>query len=296
MKAKVTIGLCIKNCAKIVKTAFDSISIQDFPHELMKLVIVDNGSCDNTLSLALDFAQKTDIPTFVTSSKGKGLAATRQIVVDTAEGDYVVWEDDDLVLAKDYVKKQIEFMEKNPSVGAARGHYDVSSDQGIFSVLNLISLIPSPSLDQIGTGGAIFRLTALEKVRGFDNRIKGAGEDIDVSRRIAKSGWKLATVDSAKLYHKNPKETLTAFWRSQFGYGYGNHYIFHKHGDKQFIIQYFPPFTFLIGLKTSSILYRVTDLKKAFSYFVLYFLTKIAGSLGFARAHLDGYGHHNKVI
>ncbi len=48
MNAKVTIGLCVKNGAKVVKTAFDSISIQDYPHEFLKLVIIDEGSSDYT--------------------------------------------------------------------------------------------------------------------------------------------------------------------------------------------------------------------------------------------------------
>ena len=103
MKTRVTIGLCVKNGAKVVKTAFDSISIQDYPHELLKLVIVNDGSSDNTLALAMEFAKKTDIKTFVISSKGNGLGAARQIVVDNAEGDYIVWEDDDLVLGDGFL-------------------------------------------------------------------------------------------------------------------------------------------------------------------------------------------------
>src|SRR5208283_3842965 len=125
------------------------ISIQDYPHEFLKLVIVDNGSSDNTLSLAIKFAQETDIKTFVTSSKGKGLGATRQIVVDNAEGDYVVWVDDDLVLTKDYVRNQVEFMEKNPNVGAARGaNIQVTPQTTIITINEYSSLIPLDSVDQ----------------------------------------------------------------------------------------------------------------------------------------------------
>ena len=77
MNAKVTIGLCAKNAAKVMRTAFDSISIQDYPHEFLKLIIVDDCSSDNTLSLAMEFAQKTDIPTLVINSEGEGLGAAR---------------------------------------------------------------------------------------------------------------------------------------------------------------------------------------------------------------------------
>jgi glycosyltransferase involved in cell wall biosynthesis len=291
MSTKVTLGLCVKNGAKVVKTAFDSISIQDYPHECMKLVIVNDGSTDNTLSLALKFAQETDIPTFVTSSKGKGLGTCRQIVVDNAEGDYIVWVDDDLVLTKGYVKSQVEFMDKNPNVGAAQGVYSVISTH-IYSTLYFAGLIPlQRPLNQIGTGGSIFRLKALEKVGGFDVRIKGAGEDLDVSRRIKESGWALATNNSARYYEKYYPATLKAFWKRNFGYGYGNHFYFHKYGDQEFLIQYFPPFALLVGLKMSIMIYRITIMKRVFAFFILHSLSMIAGGVGFARAHLDGYGH-----
>jgi glycosyltransferase involved in cell wall biosynthesis len=293
MNTKVTIGLCVKNGAKIVKTAFDSISIQDYPHKSMKLVIVDDGSRDNTLSLALEFAQATDIPTFVTSSKGKGLGATRQIAVDNAEGDYILWVDDDLVLTKGYVKSQVEFMEKNPNVGAAKGVDDAISTQYVINIINFGGLLPSERLNQIGTGGSIFRLKALEKVSGFDVRIKGAGEDLDVSRRIRASGWTLAINNSARVYQKYSPTTPKALWKSHFGYGYGNHFLFHKHKNKQFLLQYFPPFALLGGLKMACMIYRVTYMKKAFVFPILFSFISIAESLGFIRAHLDGYGHVN---
>jgi glycosyltransferase involved in cell wall biosynthesis len=292
MNEKVTLGLCVKNGAKVVKTAFDSISIQDYPHELLKLIIVDDCSSDNTLSLALEFAQKTDIKTFVTRSKGKGLGAARQIVVDNAEGDYIVWVDDDLVLPKDFIRKHVEFMEKNPNVGAAKSIINEFSTKPAIRIVDFAYLLPDPQpLNQLGVGGAIFRLKALESVGGFDVRIKGAGEDLDVTRRIRMSGWTLATNNSTAIHAKYPLVTLKAFWKQNWWYGYGNHYFFHKFKDQQFLLQLFPPYFILGGFKTAIMIYRLTGLKKVFVFVFFDSFGMIARSLGFARANLDGYGH-----
>ena len=295
MNTKVTIGLCVKNCAKIVKTAFDSISIQDYPHEFLKLVIVDDGSSDNTLSLAMEFAQEADIKTFVTSSKGKGLGVTRQIAVDNAEGDYIVWVDDDLALLKDFIRNQVEFMEKNPNVGAARGIDQVAPQAKIIGITEYESLLLSYSQNpkKIGAGGAIFRLKALESVGGFDIRIKGAGEDIDISTRIRESGWALSTNNSARLCKKDRPATLKALWKRNFWYGYGNHFLFHKYKDQRLLMDYFPPFVLLGGLKLSYLIYRVTNMKRVFVFAILDSFSMIANYIGFIRAHLDGYGHAN---
>jgi glycosyltransferase involved in cell wall biosynthesis len=293
MKTKVTIGLCIKNAAGIMKTALDSVSIQDYPHELLKVVIVDDGSSDDSLSLAMEFAQQTDIKTFVTSSKGKGLGATRQIAVDNAEGDYILWVDDDLVLSKDFIRNEVEFMEKNPTVGAAEGRYVPIAPKTKIGIIEYGAIV-APNLGnpkRIGTGGSIFRLKALESAGGFDVRIQGTGEDLDVSRRIRESGWALATVSTARFSMKYPPATLKALWKKHYWYGYGNHFLFHKYRDQRMLLQYFPPFILLVELMFSYLIYRITNKKKVFVFVILHFISIIAQHRGFIRAHLDGYGH-----
>ncbi len=293
MSVKITLGLCVKNAAEVVKTAFDSISIQDYPHEFLKLVIVDNGSVDNTLSLAMDFAKKTDIETFVTSSKGKWLGDTRQIAVNNAEGVYILWIDDDLVLSKDYIRNQVEFMEKNPSVGAASGvSVQVAPLPSIVIVAEYGRLIHRPQNPKvIGTAGSIFRLKALRRVGGFDVRIQGAGEDNDISTRLRESGWALSYNSSARVYQRYPPATLRALWRRYFWYGYANHFLFHKYKDRRLLTQYFPPIVFWGGLKMSYLIYRVTKKKKVFVFSIFHSFSMMAGCSGFIRAHLDGYGH-----
>ncbi|MCW3984543.1 MAG: glycosyltransferase family 2 protein [Candidatus Bathyarchaeota archaeon] len=289
MEKKVTLGLCVKNGSRVVKTAFESISIQDYPHNLMKLVIVDNGSTDDTLSLISDFAQKTDIPILITSSKGKGLAATRQIALDYAEGDYILWVDDDLVLNKDYVRNQICFMEKNDKVGAARGFYNNFSNESVLDILDFLFLLQPKKINYIGTGGSIFRLKALKKVGGFDTKIRGAGEDIDISLRIMKSGWILATNTSARLHNRQLK-TLKVLWKKNLGYGYANHFLYQKHKDLQIILRFFPPFTLLSGTKMAGKVYKLVGMRKVFVIPVINFFIISAQGLGFIRAQMDGYG------
>jgi glycosyltransferase involved in cell wall biosynthesis len=292
MKTVVTIGLCVKNGAKTIETAFDSISIQDFPHELMKLVIVDDRSNDNTLSLALDFAKKTDMPTYITISKGTGLGATRQLAVDNAKGDYIVWIDDDLVLTKDYIRNQVEFMEKNKKLGAARGFYNKFSAKPLLNILDYdFSSNQSKPLIQINTGGSIFRLRAIENVNGFDVLIKGAGEDLDISHRISEAGWILEINKLAGFHHKYSPATFKDLLKRNSWYGYGNHFLWHKYRDLRLILNYFPPFALLGGLKMARMMYLGSRMKRTFLFCVLYSLSMTVSSFGFIHAHLDGYGH-----
>jgi glycosyltransferase involved in cell wall biosynthesis len=293
MNTKVTIGLCVKDAAKVVKTAFHSISVQDYPHQLLKLVIVDDGSSDNTLALAMEFARETDIKTFVTSSKGKRLGATRQVAVDNAEGDYILWVDDDLMLSKDFIRNEVEFMERNPAIGAAQGAEIPAPPETIIGICEY-GVLAAPHLRNpkaIGTGGSIFRLKALENAGGFDTRIKGAGEDLDISHRIRESGWTLATINSAKFRVKDPPSTLKALLRKHYWFGYANHFLFHKHKEKGFVLEYFPPITLLLGVRNSYLISRLTNTKNGFVFVILHSIITIAKYSGFIKSHIDAYGH-----
>lgn len=295
MNAIVTIGLCVKNASRIIKFAFNSIAIQDYPHEFLKLVIVDNGSIDNTLSLALDFAKQTDMRTLVVSSKGKGLGASRQMAVDNAEGDYIVWVDDDYMLPEDFIRKQVEFMEKNPNVGAARPLTFQNPDATLVDSLDSAGhVLPSwRSLNPktIGVGGAIFRLKAIERVRGFDIQIKGAGEDLDISQRIRESRWALSTNVSVGVRKKKEPRTLRALWKQKVWYGYGSHFLFHKYKNQRVLLEYNLPYALCSGFMISKQIYNVTSKKQVFLFTILYAFIKSAEFCGFIRAHLEGYGH-----
>ena len=47
----VTIGMCIKNGEKFLKNSIESIMLQDYPKDLMRIIFVDDGSTDKTLQI-----------------------------------------------------------------------------------------------------------------------------------------------------------------------------------------------------------------------------------------------------
>lgn len=104
IKPKVTIGVCVRNCEDLIREAIGSIINQDFPHEFMELIVVDGYSQDETLRIIRDVLKKTDMKTRIFYEK-EGLGRARQIVVDNASGEYIVWVDGDMVLSMDFVRK-----------------------------------------------------------------------------------------------------------------------------------------------------------------------------------------------
>ena len=292
-RIKVTIGFCVKNCEATIKEAIDSVVGQDFPLELMEIIVVDGYSTDRTLQIIKDVFLNSGVRVrFFLENKGLGIA--RQIVVDNADGDYILWVDGDMVLARDHVSKQVEFMESHPRVGIAGGRFTMYPGESLIATLESIEWIVADyihgrkaSLKPVlhRAGGCIYRVKAIRQAGGFDCNINGALEDLDAEYRIGELGWYTYFITDA-VFNDRRKETLKGIWRENFWYGYGGHYFLHKHRRR------ISASAFLAGLQHSFVAYKLTRRKTMFLLPLQHIFKKVAWYFGFMRAHLDGYGHN----
>jgi len=290
LKPIVTIGLCVKNDEETIKEAVNSIADQDFPHELMEIIVVDGCSKDQTLSIIKQILSNTDIKKRI-FFENKGLGFARQIVVDNAIGKYILWVDGDIILSKDYVKQQVDFMERHPCVAIAVGSFGVMLNDNWVAILENIGYVIDSlrhhgraTSKLLGTEGSILRVKAVRMVGGFDPSIKGAHEDTDVAYRINSAGWKFH-ITNAMLYERQ-KRTWGALWKQHFWYGYGLHFAQHKNKGRNMFIDK-PNDRIVI----SSQAYKLTHRKVVFLLPLNFIFRKTAELFGFLKAHMDGYGH-----
>ena len=203
---KVTLGLCVKNSEATVKYAVNSVLGQDFPHENMELAVVEGYSKDNTLDALKDALKDIDIKTKMYQER-EGLGRARQIVVDNALGEYIIWVDADMILSSHFVANQVDFMTENPRAGIAKGKYGTwrkGNHENLVEILENAEFLlntmsngeaSSKSLGKsgctLGTSGCIYRTKAIRQVGGFDENFKGAAEDTDAEYRIRAAGWSI---------------------------------------------------------------------------------------------------------
>ncbi len=282
---KATLGVCVKNSEKTVKGAIDSVLSQKYPRELMQVIVVDGCSTDRTMFIINSTASKKDLALEVFSDQGKGLGAARQMVVNNARGDYIIFVDGDVELQEDFVQKQVDFMEKNPKVATAVGRYMFKEGNLLSTVWCLYNHVSS----FLGNDATIYRSEVLRQVGGFDVNMKGS-EDKDVIFRIRKKGWTFSVNEKAGFYH-NCRQSFKEFWKEQAWFGSGNHYLCHKHGCLESLWRSFPAGPFRYGLKLATKSYRLTNRKTSFLMPPLILLGNIAWWFGFGKAHLNGYGH-----
>jgi glycosyltransferase involved in cell wall biosynthesis len=231
----VTIGLCVRNCARSVVKTVESIINQDYSRNGFQLIVVDGCSSDNTVGVIKDKLKHSDVKAVFLSDNGRGLAFARQLVVDNCGSKYVVWVDGDNVLPRNFLRSQVDFMEKHPKVGFC-GVRIVPLGESIVSRLQGYQwTIPASdwkkagySMGKIGIQGVICRVDAVRSVSGFDLSIDGAGEDVDLFVRMRVAGWGMGSNDGTCIYHYM-RDTWRGLWKESVWWGYGTYYISSKH-------------------------------------------------------------------
>jgi glycosyltransferase involved in cell wall biosynthesis len=259
----------------------------------MEVIFVDDGSEDKTLSIINSYVPKMDMQVKVFHHEWKGLGPTRNLVVKNAKGDYIIWVDGDMILPKDHVKRQVEVMEKNPTVGVGKARYGFCSGKNLVGLLEDMSFLAVDSKyggketsRALGTGGSIYRVEAIRQVGGFDERITGVGEDMDAEYRIRKAGW-LTYMRTPALFYERRRKNWKDLWKQSFWHGYGGYYVLRKDNGIFALYKMTPLAGLLAGTYYSIIAYKLTRRKIVFLMPLQYALKRIAWCFGFAKGQIN---------
>lgn len=292
LKPKVTIGVCVRNCESTILKTVESIVNQDYPHELLEVLVVDGYSSDKTVQIIKEVLSNSDIENHI-FFENRGLGFARQIIVDNAQGKYIVWVDGDMILPKDFVRKQVEFMELHKKVGIGKGRYALYDTNTLVAYLENISAVvgfknsrSERTYRPLGTSGSIYRVEAIKRVGGFNEAIKGAGEDTDAELRVIKAGWKLSLTPA--FFYERRRECWKDLWCEYFWHGYGGSQV--KDGIKEsrsVLYMFFPPIAALTIISQAIVAYKTVKEKKVFLLPFHWIFKRIAWFLGFLKGILD---------
>lgn len=107
----------IFNSEKFLAETVESVIGQEY--ENWELILINDGSSDNSQAIALRFEEKYPGKIIYLEHEGgvnKGVAATRNLGISKAKGKYISLLDSDDLWKPVMLKEQVEFLEKNPGV------------------------------------------------------------------------------------------------------------------------------------------------------------------------------------
>lgn len=186
---KVSINILTKNRGELLGKALASVGRQSFTD--FEVVVVNDGSTDDTASV-LGGSKLKDVK-IITHQQSMGIIVSRQEALEKSVGDYVaVLDDDDEWIDGDKLKKQVEFLEKNPEFVLVGGGIKISN-----SKYQITKLRPQSDNEirktmlfrnNFFTSTVMFRRGAALKAGGFIKDGVDVAEDYDLWLRMGQNG------------------------------------------------------------------------------------------------------------
>lgn len=184
------------------KTIHDSVeSVLNQTYKPIELIILDDASQDNTYERIMEYKHEDSIAFYrvIKHDRNLGLAATLNHGIKESHGKYVVILHQDCVLAdKDWIINALEYF-TNIEVAVVTGYYGIPPEKlgfmakafGIFR--RQYHAASSKRVDEEVTFSEgkcdVYRKDVLEKIGGFPERFRIAGEDLFVSYKIRQQGF-----------------------------------------------------------------------------------------------------------
>lgn len=115
---KVSVVIPFLNGANYLREAVESVLGQDFGD--WELILVDDGSTDESPTMAADFAREHSNIRVVThpARENRGLAASRVRGTEFASGEYLIFLDHDDLLLSDALSSMVRVLDSNPRAAA----------------------------------------------------------------------------------------------------------------------------------------------------------------------------------
>ncbi len=195
MKPLISVIIPVYNGDRYLKEAIESILAQDYQN--FEIIIIDDGSTDNTANIAKSFGDKINYS--YQENAGHGKAKNRGI--ELAKGEFLAFLDTDDLWAKNKLVLQIDYLLKNPDIGFTIGKVHYFLAPGIIKPTWLKEELLTEDTPGYIVGTLLARKSILEQVGYFDESYQ-YGNDSDWFFRAKDMGIAMAILPETILYKR----------------------------------------------------------------------------------------------
>lgn len=214
------------NRSSLVLQCLDSLRKQAYPIDRYEIVLVDDGSTDDTPAAAT--AAMTPWPgafTLISLMRG-GPARARNVGIRASRGEIVAFTDSDCVVSADWLAALVGGFGEDEVAGVGGPLHNVAPPGWVANYLTTANFfrhrVRQGRVDYLLTASAAYRRDVLMALGGFAERRGAWGEDADLSFRVTAKGYRLLLSDYSIVIHHGVQSKVRQLAATLFRYGYGN--------------------------------------------------------------------------
>lgn len=282
MVRSVSIVVPAYNAEDVLPTCIDALLSQTSIPKTAEIVIVDDGSRDDTVKIAESRVEDALAKGFrlvvLRQPKNAGPAAARNRGAFEATGDVVIFTDSDCEPLPHWLGEMLSpfadetvsavkgaYLSKQPELGARFAQAEFEERYRLLAAAETVDVVFSYS--------AAFRSKVFRELEGFDSRFPVAdNEDTDLSWRLTEAGHKIVFNPRAELYHRHVPSVST-YLKKKVSRGYWRMVVYRRFPDKAVKDSYTPQ-----GLKVQ-VLLSLLILASCLASLVMPFLWGFTGLL-----------------
>ena len=134
------------NYARYLPQALDSALVQDYPADRLEIIVVDDGSTDDTPAVVARHAERNPGRIRVIRQNNAGVMAATQRGLDVASGELIALLDADDLWLPHKTRTQVELLAGRPEVGLVYGDMLIIEGDGAWAGTALTELLGIPLL------------------------------------------------------------------------------------------------------------------------------------------------------
>ncbi len=222
----ISIVVPVYNHRDMLQRCLYALCAQSYPQERYEIIVVDDGSTDDSAAVALSRGQEWAGRLRVVRQENGGPASARNAGIAASHADYIAFTDADCVPETGWLRSLALTIISTQADGVGGPISNDLRHNWIGDYLVAAQFFRHREwhgvVDYLLTANVIFRRQSLQAVQGFSVRKGVWGEDADLSFRLKQAGFTLVLSPQGRVTHYGTPGSLPGFVRELYRYGRGN--------------------------------------------------------------------------